>query len=267
MRPLPRRVQPGLVGVAALALLLGACGSDASAGPAPLAADPAGAETGPTVSVEFSDDGSASGTIVPTADHSLIATAVGSSVVAFTEPGGDVPAAELANPIASGAPLTLLVLDDGTGPWIKVLLPVRPNGTVGWVAATDVTLAATSYRIEVDVSDHQLQVFRQGEPIVTAPVAIGTGETPTPLGSFYLIELLQPPDPEGDYGPYAFGLSGFSESLDRFNGGAAVIGIHGTNQPESLGTDVSHGCIRVGNDVITELAGVLPLGTPVVIRA
>jgi lipoprotein-anchoring transpeptidase ErfK/SrfK len=96
-------------------------------------------------------------------------------------------------------------------------------------------------------------------------VAIGTGATPTPLGRFYIIELLQPPDPTGPYGPFAFGLSGFSETLTSFAGGDGVIGIHGTNDPVALGTDVSHGCIRMANDVIETLAGVIPLGTPVAI--
>ncbi len=45
------------------------------------------------------------------------------------------------------------------------------------------------------------------------------------------------------------------------------MGLHGTDAPHGLGTDISHGCIRVANDVITELAGQLPLGTPVDIRA
>lgn len=48
-------------------------------------------------------------------------------------------------------------------------------------------------------------------------------------------------------------------------GGACEI--HGTNQPETIGRDVSHGCIRVHNDVIRGLARLLPLGTPVEIRA
>jgi lipoprotein-anchoring transpeptidase ErfK/SrfK len=46
-------------------------------------------------------------------------------------------------------------------------------------------------------------------------------------------------------------------------GDGGVIGLHGTNQPELLGQDVSHGCIRVANDVITEMVSYLPLGTPV----
>ncbi|HET6836076.1 MAG TPA: L,D-transpeptidase [Acidimicrobiales bacterium] len=52
---------------------------------------------------------------------------------------------------------------------------------------------------------------------------------------------MQPPDPNGPYGPYADGLSGFSNVLDEFKGGDGVIGIHGTNQPEAIGTDVSPG--------------------------
>ena len=44
-----------------------------------------------------------------------------------------------------------------------------------------------------------------------------------------------------------------------------MIGIHGTNEPDSIGRTVSNGCIRVDNDVITEMASFLPLGTPVTI--
>jgi lipoprotein-anchoring transpeptidase ErfK/SrfK len=81
--------------------------------------------------------------------------------------------------------------------------------------------------------------------------------------------VLQPPDPNGAYGPYAYGLSGFSNNpeLADFNGGTGVIGIHGTNDAATVGQDVSHGCIRLTNDVITHIAAILPLGTPVDIRA
>jgi len=74
-------------------------------------------------------------------------------------------------------------------------------------------------------------------------------------------------DPTGPYGPYAYGLSGFSNVLDEFKGGDGVIGIHGTNEPGAIGTDVSHGCIRLRNEAILELVPVLPLGTPVHITA
>ena len=56
---------------------------------------------------------------------------------------------------------------------------------------------------------------------------------------------------DGFYGPYALGLSAHSPVYTSFAGGDGQVGLHGTNQPSVLGTDVSHGCIRVANDVIT----------------
>ena len=53
--------------------------------------------------------------------------------------------------------------------------------------------------------------------------------------------------------------------LTEFAGGDGQIGIHGTNDPASIGHDVSHGCIRVPNQVMEELNRILPLGTPVVV--
>jgi hypothetical protein len=52
-------------------------------------------------------------------------------------------------------------------------------------------------------------------------------------------------------------------TLKNFGGGNGEIGIHGTNEPASLGKNVSHGCIRMSNTNITKLAGMLPLGVPV----
>ena len=78
-----------------------------------------------------------------------------------------------------------------------------------------------------------------------------------------LTALLKSPDPGGPYGPYAYGLSGFSEVLQEFSGGDAEVGIHGNNDSSALGRSVSHGCIRMSNDGITKLAQTLPLGVPV----
>jgi lipoprotein-anchoring transpeptidase ErfK/SrfK len=78
--------------------------------------------------------------------------------------------------------------------------------------------------------------------------------------------LLQPPDPNGVYGAFAYGLSGFSNVLTSFAGGEGVVGIHGTNDPSSIGKDVSAGCIRMSNEGIKKLAARLPLGVPVEIK-
>ncbi|WP_083873609.1 L,D-transpeptidase [Frankia sp. QA3] len=89
---------------------------------------------------------------------------------------------------------------------------------------------------------------------------------PLPALEFYLTELLRPADPTGPWGPYAFGLSGFSDVITQFNGANGLIGLHGVNRPDLVGTDASHGCIRLRNADIEKLAGILPIGTPISIR-
>lgn len=196
---------------------------------------------------------------------STIATARGSQVTVRTTPGGG-GRKSLANPTAIGAPLTFLVLESRSD-WLKVQLPLRPNGSSGWVARTDVILSSTPYRLVISMSKHRLDVMYQGKRIARHDVGVGKVATPTPKGTYYLTELIQPPDPAGAYGPYAFGLSAYSNTLKSFAGGPGQLGLHGTDAPHGLGTDISHGCIRVANTVITQLAADLPLGTPVDIRA
>ena len=119
--------------------------------------------------------------------------------------------------------------------------------------------------VTVDLENRQLSVWRDGEMQTLRTVAVGSPENPTPTGTFFITDKIDTTDDTGAYGPYAFGLSAFSETLTEFAGGDGQIGIHGTNQPDSIGQAVSHGCIRLPNDVIEQLATELPLGTPVVI--
>jgi lipoprotein-anchoring transpeptidase ErfK/SrfK len=147
--------------------------------------------------------------------------------------------------------------------WLEVYLPVRPNGTTGWIRGRDVKLRTNPYRIEIDLGRNLLQVLEKGEVTVRETVTAGTGGTPTPTGLFYTTILVEYADPSGAYGPYAFGLSAFSEVLFSFGGGNGQVAIHGTNTPWALGQDVSHGCVRMRNPAIRRLANFLPLGTPV----
>lgn len=152
------------------------------------------------------------------------------------------------------------------GGWLKVELPVRPNKSRGWVRAQDVRLARTPYRIEIRLRDHRLIVFAHDRVTLRAPIAVGRAVSPTPTGRYFVADLLRPPDPNGFYGPYALGLSAYSPVYTSFAGGDGQVGIHGTNTPRVLGSDVSHGCIRVSNATVTRLARLVPLGTPVRIR-
>ncbi|GAB6898463.1 L,D-transpeptidase family protein [Kineosporia succinea] len=193
---------------------------------------------------------------------SLVATATADRIEVHRSPGGPVSRKITRNT----GPITFLVMDRQDG-WLKVHLPTRPNGATGWIARDEVGLSRTPYRLIVSMDDHELVLLRNDRKIDEFPVGVGKSTTPTPPGEYYLTELIRPPDPHGVYGPYAFGLSAHSETLQQFAGGPGQLGLHGTNEPDRLGHDVSHGCLRLANDVITELAKTLPLGTPVVIQA
>jgi hypothetical protein len=183
------------------------------------------------------------------------------TVAVYAAPDGQV-VRRLANPQPLGVPLTFL-LDQRLGPWLQVYLPVRPNGSTGWIRAGGELVRGVPYRIDVHRHALRLDLYRFGRLLRSFPVGIGKADTPTPGGTYYVKELLRPPDPRGFYGPYAFGLSGFSTVLHAFDGGNGVIGIHGTNDPASVGQRQSHGCIRVRNADVSYLAHRLPLGTPV----
>jgi lipoprotein-anchoring transpeptidase ErfK/SrfK len=130
-----------------------------------------------------------------------------------------------------------------------------------------VALALDPYRITVSLGRHRITVWKSGRSIASEPAGVGRSVLPTPTGVYYIADLLKQPDPRGAYGPYAFGLSAHSNVLYSFGGGAGQIGLHGTNEPGLLGANVSHGCIRVANSLITRLARILPLGTPVEISS
>lgn len=191
-----------------------------------------------------------------------VVTPTSSEVQVHDGPGGTV-VHTLDNPLPSGAPRTFLLDLDPGGAWLRVLLPVRPNGSTGWVRRDEVTRATVGYRLKMSTADNELALFVGDELVDTFTAASGTGDSPTPLGRFYLVELLRPTNP--GYGPYAYGLSGFSEVLSDFGGGPGQIGLHGTDDPSSIGRAVSHGCVRLSDEDITTLAEMLPLGTPVVI--
>jgi lipoprotein-anchoring transpeptidase ErfK/SrfK len=145
-----------------------------------------------------------------------------------------------------------------------VWLPTRPNGSTGWVKATDVRMARITQSITVNLSAKTITVSLPGQAPVTAPAGIGTEADPTPKGRFYVTDRVKPADAHGAYGPLALGLSAHSDVLKTFGAGDGQIGIHGTNEPASIGKAASHGCIRVPAPIVTLLQRI-PLGTPVTI--
>ena len=201
-----------------------------------------------------------------TSTRSFIATARVETLEVFDRPGDTTARLRLANPTESGAPLVMLVDGAIDSPWLTVYLPIRPNQSQGFIRRDDVDLTVTTYQIVVSLGQHRLWLREGTETVFETPVAIGTTDTPTPGGVFYVKELIQPVNSDTIYGDYAYGLSGFSNTIQEFNDGQGVVGIHGTNDPASIGRDVSLGCIRLRNEDIQELVRRVPLGTPVTIE-
>jgi lipoprotein-anchoring transpeptidase ErfK/SrfK len=195
----------------------------------------------------------------------------GGEVAVYAERGDEEPAQTISNPLdAEGTPVAPVVFlaegfYDPDAAWVEVFLPVRPNGSTGWVRADDVTVAAHDFHIQVDLTEHRIEVTDGDEVVLEAPVGVGTSQTPTPGGVFYTRSLIRSTNPA--YGPYAYGLSGYSEVHETFGSGPGDIGIHGTDDDAAVGTDVSNGCIRLRNEDIELLAEILPLGVPVEILA
>jgi lipoprotein-anchoring transpeptidase ErfK/SrfK len=193
--------------------------------------------------------------------ESFVAAARGRSLAVFRTPVARSTFMRLANPDEFGAPRVLLVRRLRPG-WAQVYLPTRPNFSSGWVPIDSVLLQRDSYRVVVRERLHLLTLWRANRLAMRVGIGVGSALTPTPAGRYYVTQVLQPPR-GGPFGPYALGLSGHSNVLRSFGGGSGQLAIHGTNDPSSIGRDVSHGCIHLDNAAITRLALALPLGTPV----
>lgn len=197
----------------------------------------------------------------PVSGEAVSAVAKGKTLDVHRGPGSDQPGLRFAEGRSFSGRVTLLVtrryLD-----WIQVAIPVRPNGTVGWVRFNDVNVLSVPFRVLVDKSTNTMLIEKNGAEVFRKSVATGTGDTPTPSGLFFIREIIST-DAKGPYGPYVLGLSGYSEVFQTFAGGEGAIGIHGTNQPGLVGTNASFGCVRVTNDVMQSIVRMLPLGTPV----
>ena len=237
-----------------------------------------------TTTMPSSNSGSATTTVIPTTTVapttnglpfyvpeqdlpglSFVAAAATPTISVYSTDQLTEPTFEFMSPISSGGPLVFLVEDLNDLQALKVMLPTRPNGSFGWINSSQVRLTRHNYAIKVRLDDFSLSVTDREETIFETAVGVGREDAPTPRGRYYTAELLRPPSSGTAYGPYAYGLSGYSDTFTNFLGGPGQLGIHGTNNPWTLGTNVSAGCVRLHNDDITYLVETLqlPLGVPV----
>jgi lipoprotein-anchoring transpeptidase ErfK/SrfK len=151
--------------------------------------------------------------------------------------------------------------------WYRVALSVLPNGTTGWVRAWAVRTYRVRSRIVIDISQRRLRLYRSGKLAFETSTAVGASATPTPLGRYFVNERYVLANAGGPFGPYALGISAHSNALQHVWVEDGPIGIHGTNEPSSIGHAASHGCVRVANEVMRRLFPLAPAGTPVIVKA
>ncbi|PWU04759.1 MAG: L,D-transpeptidase [Terriglobia bacterium] len=117
-------------------------------------------------------------------------------------------------------------------------------------------------RIVISLADRKLAVLESGRIVKVFPTAVGAEQTPSPVGSFRVIQRVSDPTwytkgkvvPPGKSNPLGTRWLGLS---------AKGYGIHGTNAPASIGHNASHGCIRMRNRDVEQLFEMVTVGDPV----
>ena len=150
--------------------------------------------------------------------------------------------------------------------WVKMLLPMRPNGTEGWMRAQDFEFKELHRRVEIAVGARRLTVFQGSRRVATFPIAVGAAGTPTPTGTFAIAEVIPTGDPKAFLGTYVLPLTAFSRVLNEFAGGNGRVAIHGTSMPDLIGQAVSHGCIRMRNHDVGRVVKLVSAGAIVKIH-
>jgi lipoprotein-anchoring transpeptidase ErfK/SrfK len=159
----------------------------------------------------------------------------------------------------------LPLLGRAAGGWLRVRLPGRPNSRTGWISVHATSLSVTPWHLVVDRARRRVVVFRSGHPVKAFSAVVGKPSTPTPRGEFFVEEAVRLSS--GDVGaPFALALSARSTVLQEFEGGPGQVALHGLeNVGGTLGTAVSHGCVRLDTAAMNWLVGRIGAGTPVTI--
>lgn len=110
------------------------------------------------------------------------------------------------------------------------------------------------YVIYVDVESKSLTLWQGKKQVKRYTVATGAWETPTPIGVFRINSR------------FSGEMCGFGTCFLGLDVPWGSYGIHGTNKPESIGANASHGCIRMRVADAEELYALVPNGTRVVIE-
>ncbi|WBB75092.1 L,D-transpeptidase [Micromonospora sp. WMMD1128] len=183
-------------------------------------------------------------------------------IAAYDAPGGR-PLAFLA-PTISDVRLTMPIVERRAG-WTAVLLP-SANRTIAWLPAGGWTTVVLRDQIVVERRTHRLTWRRDGRAVHTWPVSLGMSGQLTPLGRTFV--LGRTPPPEDVYGGVdIFALGAIPDDPDAVPTGlrGAHIGLHTWYNDDTLGENVTNGCIRLTRSAQRQLLAELAPGTSFVV--
>jgi len=202
----------------------------------------------------------------------VITGRVGPSVTGITVTGATTATFALLPAGPEGSAFTAEV----TVPYGRTDIYVAATDGITWSAPASLTVwqlgeMTTRYPcVLVDKSDFMLYVVRLGRVIASYPVATGMFGTPTPNGTFFLGRPVHAPS--SVWGPFRMrlyrkvwvrktyivhvrGHHVRRSRLVRKKVGTSYY-IHGTNDPDSIGTRASHGCVRMFNSQLRLLRSI-----------
>lgn len=176
--------------------------------------------------------------------------------------GAEIDARSLIYRVRSGDTLTGIAKKHGVT--VDILQKINPTAALRLLPGMNIKVPTTKFSVAIDKSQNSL--ILKGDEEVLKTYVVSTGENgSTPAGAFKITDKLVnptwykagavvPPDsPQNILGTRWMGIS------------AKGYGIHGTTEPEKLGRQVTAGCIRMKNEEVEELYGILPPGTEVTI--
>lgn len=178
----------------------------------------------------------------------------------------------------------------------RLVAMAQPLALAGLIAAAGLGLfslpgragerAPAGLELVLQRRQRQLLVLADGQELRRFPVAVGRPGWETPLGRFWVQELVAdpvwehpatgeqvPPGPGNPLGSRWIGFHVDCAGRSGFNGqeqlvveGCVSSGFHGTPQRDSVGRAVSHGCVRLLDEHVRELFELVSLGTPVTVE-
>jgi L,D-transpeptidase ErfK/SrfK len=152
-------------------------------------------------------------------------------------------------------------------------IELEPNTRLPGLSNTSAYLPplVAPIRLELDLSDRKVTLFRLDQPVKSYPVAVGRPGWETPTGTFKIETMYRNPKwinpftgeliPGGESdNPLGRRWMGFWTDKQNW------AGFHGTSSVSSIGTAASHGCVRMFEKDIEELFERVAIGTPVIVK-